>query len=72
MDNQKAPREEERIMSYEKYEMILEKQVGLLSKWNEENIDSNPEQVRKNSETIINITQFLYFDPNHLRSYTQQ
>jgi len=71
MDKKKAL-EGEQIKGYEKYEKLLEQQVELLSKWNEKNIDSNPEQVRKNTETLINAIQFLYFDPDHLRSYVHQ
>lgn len=31
---------------------IIEKQIKLLSKWNETHIDIEPEQVRRNCETI--------------------
>lgn len=39
-------------MCTEQQEKIIEKQIKLLSKWNEENIKKKPEQVRRNCETI--------------------
>ena len=37
----------------------LLKQIELLAKWNEENGKCEPEQARKNAETILQIAQFI-------------
>lgn len=34
------------------YEDLLEEQINLLCEWNKKNIEAEPEQVRKNIETI--------------------
>lgn len=38
---------------------ILLEQLELLGKWNKENITSEPEQARKNLETIFSIATYL-------------
>ena len=42
-----------------KYRAILESQVELLIKWNNENTNSDPEQVRENVHLILSIIQYL-------------
>lgn len=42
-------------------EMIktIKEQVEVLAAWNKENINDNPEQVRKNTETIFSVATYL-------------
>lgn len=52
------------------YRALLEEQIELLAEWNKKNMQSmqpEPEQVRKNSETILNAIQFLWDGPSCAR-----
>lgn len=42
---------------------ILDEQIALLVKWNSDNINNEPEQVRKNTETIATILFHKDFRP---------
>lgn len=46
---------EVKVVKIEKATQILDEQIVLLANWNKDNINNEPEQVRKNTETIATI-----------------
>lgn len=39
---------------------LLEEQIKLLTEWNKASINIEPEQVRKNIETILSVANYLH------------
>lgn len=52
--------EDNNVTVHERMIGVLSDNAQRLRKWNEHNFDANPEQARKNTDTLVNIYRLIF------------